>query len=226
MAEAEALEWWPVTPDAVPDCFAQVPGGLRLGAGIVQNAAGCWRGRFRNRFALTPGERWSWIDERDHTAVARYRGRAFRSVTGAARPAWSLLEATCGEPACINPAHLDLIELPPPEHRPAGGGRWGWIGDGEAEVYGWIADPAPCETTAPQRSAAPRSVTPRSLGIKGEQHGRAKLTDADVRAIRAMANGDRRPGSKTSQAAIAARYGVSKVAVHKIIKRLSWAHLD
>jgi len=50
----------------------------------------------------------------------------------------------------------------------------------------------------------------------GEDHGHAKLTDDDVRAIRAH------PGPQT---AIAKQFGISQAQVSDIKRRKSWAHL-
>lgn len=56
--------------------------------------------------------------------------------------------------------------------------------------------------------------------LHGTQHYAARLTDADVRRIRH----DYDPG-KVTYAALAARYGVGKQAIHKIITRATWKHL-
>lgn len=266
--EADPCEWSPVSPPDVPREFQVVRGGLRLGPGIVTNPAGCWRGRTRNPSRRRYGsKRWLWIDQFDPTAVARYRRRVYCSVTGGPPPAWSRLVSTCGDPDCINPHHLDLIELPPPEQRPTGPGRWGWIGEGENEQYGWIADPdpEPCEAPPPRKSReappvppkprpAPKLKPPRKPRpapkpkpppkprpapkpkppprprptpkpkpppkgkARGERSAQSGLTEADVRAIREAA-------AETSQVALAARYGISRMAVQKILSRRSWAHV-
>ncbi|MCX4578154.1 HNH endonuclease [Streptomyces sp. NBC_01571] len=56
--------------------------------------------------------------------------------------------------------------------------------------------------------------------VKGESHGKAKLTDDAVRDIRARA------GVRGSQAALAREYGVSPQVVNDIIKRRRWAHIE
>ena len=53
----------------------------------------------------------------------------------------------------------------------------------------------------------------------GERHGRAKLTEQDVRAIRGLAG-------VMSQSKIAAKYGVSRESVRAIHHRKSWGWLD
>lgn len=248
MNEIEGECWTPVLQASAPDCFRAVPGGIRLGGpGIVQDAAGCWQARIRNPSRRRYGPaKWLWADQIDPRAVTRYRGRICRSVTGAPLPAWSRLEATCGNPACLNPDHLDLIEIPAPEHRPEGG-HYGWAGDGEDEVYCWIADPLrpPKPPKAPRvlkgvargeasgRSEDVRPPKPAKVpwvpkGVaRGERSGQSKLTAEDVRAIRAAAaTSDSSRGSETSHRAIAARYGISAPALRKIITRQSWAHVD
>lgn len=226
MTDADAEEWQPVSRASCPDSFKAVPAGLRLGPGIVGNAAGHWRGRIRNPSRRRHGAaKWLWIEQCDPRAVARYRSRGCRSVTGAPPPQWSLLTNHCDDPACLNPDHLDLIELPAPEYRPLDGGHYGWIveADGTGETYGWIADPPDCAPCAKPAKRTPGT----SKGVPtGERARRAKLTEDDVRIIRATANGDRRHGSKTSQRALAIRFGMSPTAIRRIVMRRAWAHVD
>jgi hypothetical protein len=59
----------------------------------------------------------------------------------------------------------------------------------------------------------------RADPMVGEDNPRAKLTEADVLAIRgAVANG-------AVQQQLAASYGVSKSLIHNIIKRKTWRHI-
>ena len=54
----------------------------------------------------------------------------------------------------------------------------------------------------------------------GSRHGRAKLTEDDVREIRRLvANG-------TPQNALAARYGVTPQSVYALVHRKTWRHVD
>ena len=51
---------------------------------------------------------------------------------------------------------------------------------------------------------------------RGEKHGRAKITEADVRAIRA---------DTRAKAVIAAEYGVAPATIYAIHNRTNWAHV-
>ncbi|AQT78298.1 hypothetical protein B1R94_02185 [Mycolicibacterium litorale] len=54
---------------------------------------------------------------------------------------------------------------------------------------------------------------------RGESHGRAKLTEADVRAIRAAA----RDGE--TYRSIAGRFGINRFTVGTIVRREKWSHV-
>ena len=56
--------------------------------------------------------------------------------------------------------------------------------------------------------------------VRGEQHHRAKLTEADVLDIRA-----RYERRGTSQVDMARIYGVSPATIYMIIKRKNWTHI-
>jgi hypothetical protein len=56
---------------------------------------------------------------------------------------------------------------------------------------------------------------------RGERHGRAKLTEDDVRAIRR-----RHAAGGISQQSLADEYGVKQTVVSQIIRRKRWAHVD
>jgi hypothetical protein len=58
----------------------------------------------------------------------------------------------------------------------------------------------------------------RRITARGEGHGFAKLTEADVRAIRSLRGVER-------QVDIAARYGISYGHVSMIQRRKKWAHV-
>lgn len=54
--------------------------------------------------------------------------------------------------------------------------------------------------------------------VHGEQQGQAKLTDAAVYEIRQMA-------PSTKQVELASRFGVSRAAIAKVIRRETWKHV-
>ena len=56
---------------------------------------------------------------------------------------------------------------------------------------------------------------------RGESIGSAKVTDEEVREIRQIWD-----NRKMSQREIARRYGVTQVAVHHIVARKSWKHIE
>lgn len=58
-------------------------------------------------------------------------------------------------------------------------------------------------------------------GIRGEAHYRAKLTAADVRAIRA-----RYVAGGVSHLALAEQYGVAEPTIFRIVHRRSWTHVE
>jgi DNA-binding transcriptional regulator LsrR (DeoR family) len=55
---------------------------------------------------------------------------------------------------------------------------------------------------------------------RGEQHGNAKLTEADVHEIRRLHSED-----GLGHRRIARRFDVSRAAVHRILTGRAWAHL-
>lgn len=54
---------------------------------------------------------------------------------------------------------------------------------------------------------------------KGEKNGMARLTARSVRAIRNQA------ARGVTQTSLAAKYGVSAVAIHYVVKRVTWRHV-
>lgn len=71
---------------------------------------------------------------------------------------------------------------------------------------------------------APRFRAPEKRGVcRGERAARAKLTEDDVRAIRAVYQPGKRGFGFQS---LAKRYGVHGHAIEMIVKRQSWAHVE
>lgn len=65
-----------------------------------------------------------------------------------------------------------------------------------------------------------RSAKGRGNHRRGQRHGRAKLSERDVLAIRA-----RYSAGDATQEGLAAEYGVSHVAIGFIIRRKTWRHI-
>ena len=64
-------------------------------------------------------------------------------------------------------------------------------------------------------------MTREGLYVRGVEHQAAKLQDADVVRMREIAAGE-----KITLRELAARFGVTTTAVHRIITGTGWAHLD
>jgi hypothetical protein len=57
----------------------------------------------------------------------------------------------------------------------------------------------------------------RKRGLKGSDHGRSKIDEDIVKAIRSSAEADGK---------VAARYGIARTTVNEIRRRRSWAHIE
>lgn len=67
-----------------------------------------------------------------------------------------------------------------------------------------------------------RDERERRVAPNGERHGMAKLTEADVREIRATYV---RGSSDLGQYALARRFGVAQTLIGNIVRREGWAHV-
>jgi len=101
--------------------------------------------------------------------------------------------------------------------------RWGGIPDGMAVLH--KCDNPRCVnpehlflgTQSDNANDMYRKGRSRKRGMKGTDHHQAKLSEADVRAIRTSQEPDGKVG---------AQYGISRTAVNDIRKRRSWAHIE
>lgn len=112
----------------------------------------------------------------------------------------------CDNPPCVNPAHLFLGTH---ADNVADMGRKGRTSAGAAH---WTH-------VKPERVARGSRNGQRrhpEKTARGERHYLAKLTDADVLTIRA---------SNESVRVLAARFGVSTIAVYKVLRRKTWKHV-
>lgn len=154
--------------------------------------------RFWSKVSRTSADAcWLWIGHVEHDGYGRFRigDRQCR----APRVAWELTNGPiavgllvchrCDNRLCCNPAHLFL---------------------------GTSAD-----NTADMISKGRSTKGRRKTGdvVRGERHGRARLTAADVILLRDAA----RYGC--SRASLSVMYGISRSAVDKIINRKIWAHV-
>lgn len=160
--------------------------------------------KFWRSCTVTPTGCWEWTRYRTRQGYGRVVLPRYSTI--ASRAAWELVNGAipkgrsvmhiCDNPPCINPAHLilgspadnsrDMVQ----KRRQASGVTHGMYGK--------------------------RGVLAPMYGVRGEQHPRAKLSEAAVRKIRE---------SSDTQRCIAKKYGISQSNV-SLIKRLkSWAQL-
>ncbi len=98
----------------------------------------------------------------------------------------------CDNPLCVNPDHLFL----------------GTPADNSADMIG------------KERSGKGRQKIPDSC-VKGEHHGRAKLTVTEIEKIRTIVSQPNRPSYKQ----IGQQFGVNQSHIHRIAKRKTWSHM-
>jgi hypothetical protein len=157
--------------------------------------------RFWARIDRVGDRCWPWGGARSNGyGYVSWRGR----VQPAHRIAWQLTAGPipagvyvchhCDQPACCNPAHLFLGTQTDNMRDCAAKGR----------------------TTKGDRN--PSRLYP-ARRPRGEHHGNAKLTAADVLQIRHR----KRQGERTR--VVAQAFGVSPSHIEYIIRGLSWAHL-
>lgn len=101
----------------------------------------------------------------------------------------------CDNPGCVNPNHLFL----------------GTNADNTKDMV------------AKGRSRFQCSKGPGDAACKGEDHGRAKLTEADIRSIRKRYRKRSYHSSNAKQ--LAMEYGVSQMHITRIVKKKKWTHI-
>lgn len=153
--------------------------------------------RFNSRFAAgDPNECWMWQGFRNPAGYGTFCFRGAMII--ASRMALSIklgrmvqhpLMAchTCDNPSCVNPAHL-------------------WEGTRSDNVKDAI-----------RKGRMKFKPIPVETHVSGEDHPFSKLTDADVRAIRA---------SDLSHAELGRAYGVSRTNIGYIRSRKTWQHVS
>lgn len=143
--------------------------------------------RFWDKVRLgSPNECWEWLAHRNHTGYGTFRLNGKEQK--AHKASYQLNVGAIPEGMCVC-HHCDNPSCINPAHL----------------FLGTQVD-----------NVADRDAKGRQAKLKGENNGRAKLTDADVLAIR---------DSGLSQNEIAAEYGVSQTVVSNIKIRKSWKHI-
>jgi hypothetical protein len=156
-----------------------------------------------------PDECWPWAAGRNAKGYGYFHigGERARSVVerSAHRASWVLARGPipdglyvlhrCDNPPCVNPAHLFL------------GTHLDNIQDMKAKG----------RAARGERSAARLHPERRA---RGEKASGAKITEAQVRAIR------REHAAGATARAIAPRYGLHETSVGQIVRRQSWAHVE
>lgn len=151
-----------------------------------------------------PDECWEWRGWRDDGGYGciSVRGRRVRShrvvweLTDGPIPAGLCVCHTCDNPPCVNPAHL-------------------WLGTNADNV----ADKMAKGRHGTGRGLAHGRYTKPERTPRGEGHGRAKVTDVQVRAMR------ERHEAGATQIALDHEYGISSGVVNKIVNRKLWVHV-
>lgn len=151
-----------------------------------------------------------WTGSRD----PRGYGRVWRSgrLESAHRVAWQecvgpipegmFVCHRCDNPPCCNPSHLFLGTNRENMHDALRKGR---------------LNPAMFDGTMPRIGGQARAA---KHTLQGEGHPHHRLTERDVRDIRALA------ASGRTQASIAPAFGISRTRVGEIVRREAWTHVE
>lgn len=145
-----------------------------------------------------PDDCWPWKNAKGgygHFYIEGSRARAHRvayAIENGPIPAGLLVCHKCDNPPCVNPAHL-------------------WLGTYRDNNR---------DKAAKGRNVRPKRDEGSVRHRRGEASNFAKLSDDDVRDIRA------RREAGEMQAKIAAEYNIHRTAVWAISKRKAWAHVD
>lgn len=176
--------------------------------------------RFESKFAPEPNTGcWLWFGAtmpRLNYGVFQLRGQsllAHRVALALKLGRWPTLFSlhSCDNPCCVNPDHLRE------------GTQQDNIGDavrrGRMRAPGGDAHWSRINPSRRAFGSRNGRFTKPETSPRGESHGRTPLSERDVLEIRRAAR-----GGETNNA-LARRFGVSGVAIGKIVRRISWAHV-
>lgn len=159
-----------------------------------------------------PDECWPWRDAKSDRGygLVRYRKRNWKAprlawvLTYESDPGKSFVLHRCDNPPCCNPAHL-------------------FLGTHEENMADMTAKGRHVTRTRTDHLPSGDNHHARKhpeVMARGEGHGNAKLTEAEVRAIRATWD-----SGQSSIAALARSYGMSKYAITCVVHRKTWRHV-
>lgn len=147
-------------------------------------------GRFWHKVKkLGPNECWEWSGGRDHAGYGRSGTRAKR--LSAHKQSWQIHHGPVPPGLCV----CHKCDNPPcvnPNHL--------FLGTSTANT-------------------ADKMAKGRHRVVRGEQHGNAKLTEADVRQIRLLHS------QGASAYSLGARFSVSASLIHFVVNRKIWRHV-
>lgn len=152
-----------------------------------------------------PNACWPWSRDRDRDGYGKIKldGRTRRAPMlawefshGGKAPPGLLALHHCDNPPCVNPAHL-------------------WLGTKAANS----ADMKTKGRSAIGDRNGSRRHPGRLRPPMGEDHGAARLSDVEVRAIRNL-------GGRLSTRDIGWLFGIRQQTVSKIQRRVSWKHVE
>lgn len=144
---------------------------------------------------------WLWIGSYDDRPGKGYGFFTLGKLMGAHRASWLMFRGPipqslfvlhkCDTPPCVNPDHLFL---------------------------GTHLDNVRDSVTKGRHAAQKpeHSVRMRAVVARGTEHWMAKLSEADIAAIRS---------ARGTQRAVSKRFGISQSSVWRIRRGVSWSHL-
>lgn len=168
---------------------------------------------------LGPDDCWPWKAARDADGYGQFNigngvmRRAHRiafALSNGSTPSDRLVCHTCDNPPCCNPAHHFLGTIQDNQFDMAVKGR-GTSGDKNTSRM---------NPEKVQRGDEHYSIRTPERMVRGESHGMAKLTEIDVRQIRA----DYRSRA-LNRLQLATKYNVSPATIHRTVTGKNWAHI-